>query len=72
MCVKIDGEDKIIHGTLVLVLGDNLASHYLGGYTKNPSSALTKCRYCMPTYDDMKSKVCLYVLFDDLSIICVL
>lgn len=43
-------------GTVALVSGDNLASHYLGGY-KAPSGALRKCRYCMATFEDMQTKV---------------
>ena len=40
----------------MLVPGDNLASHFLGGY-KAPSGALRKCRFCMTTYDEMNLKV---------------
>ena len=45
-----------LKGTIVLVPGDNLASQFLGGY-KALNSALRKCRHCMATMDDMKSKV---------------
>ena len=50
----------MIKGTLILVPGDNLASHYLEGY-KLPSGALQKCRFCMATYNEMSEKVCLFV-----------
>ena len=43
-------------GTIASVIGDNLASHYLGCY-KAPSGALRKCRQCMATAEDMKTKV---------------
>lgn len=39
-----------------MVSGDNLASHYLGGF-KAPSGALRKCRHCMATANDMETKV---------------
>ena len=41
-----------------LFSGDNLASHYIhvGGF-KSPSGALHKCRICMGTDEDMKTKV---------------
>lgn len=51
-----DGESQNLKGTLALVIGDNLASHYLGGY-KAPSGALRKCRQCMATAEDMHTKV---------------
>lgn len=41
----INGQSYTFRGTLALVSGDNLASHYLGGY-KSLSSALRKCRHC--------------------------
>ena len=39
-----------------LVSGDNLASHYLGGF-KFPSGSLRKCRQCMGTDESIKSQV---------------
>ena len=51
-----EGQTHALKGTLSLVSGDNLASHYLGGF-KAPSGALRKCRHCMATTDDMQTKV---------------
>ena len=45
-----------MRGTLLLVSADNLASHVVGGY-KALHAALRKCRYCLATGDDMKTKV---------------
>ena len=45
-----------LKGTISLISGDNLASHYLGG-NKAPSGSLRKCRHCMATSTDMQSKV---------------
>ena len=54
--IENNGRSGTITGTVTLVSGDNLASHYLGGY-KAPSGALRKCRQCMATSDDMQTKV---------------
>ena len=42
--------------TLTLVSGDNLGSHYVGGY-KQLASTLRKCRYCMAVTEDIQQKV---------------
>lgn len=52
----IKGQSYTFRGTLALVSGDNLASHYLGGY-KSLSSALRKCRHCMAVAEDMATEV---------------
>ena len=52
----IRGQPYTLRGTLALVSGDNLASHYLGGY-KSLSSALRKCRHCMAVAEDMAVQV---------------
>ena len=56
MTFNLHGHVYNIRGTLTMVAGDNLASHYLGGY-KSLSSALRKCRYCMAVADDMAVEV---------------
>jgi hypothetical protein len=53
--IVINGQAYTFRGTLALVSGDNLASHYLGGY-KSLSSALRKCRHCMAVADDMTTE----------------
>ena len=58
----LDGSSQVVKGTLSMVSGDNLASHYLGGF-KAPSGALCKCRHCMATANDMQTKVQLYIQF---------
>ena len=54
--IQKDGETYTFRGTLTLASGDNLASHYLGGF-KSPSGAFRKCRQCMGTEDEIKTKV---------------
>uniref|UniRef100_A0A1X7VTQ9 Uncharacterized protein n=1 Tax=Amphimedon queenslandica TaxID=400682 RepID=A0A1X7VTQ9_AMPQE len=50
--IWVDGHEHIFNGTLVVVLGDNLASQYLGGY-KALNAAFRKCRHCLATAEDM-------------------
>lgn len=57
--MDINGTEYTFNGTLSLIVGDNLASQYLGGY-KGLSSALRKCRHCMAVDDEMQSKVYVY------------
>ena len=47
---------KIFKGTLSLASGDNLGSHYIGGF-KAPSGSLWKCRQCLAVDDNMKTQV---------------
>lgn len=54
--LNLCGQEYTVRGTLTMVAGDNLASHYLGGY-KSLSSALRKCRYCMAVADNMSREV---------------
>ena len=37
---------KCIRGTVASILGDNLGSHCIGGFTENFSTASHMCRYC--------------------------
>ena len=57
--ITMDGVSHCFRGTVTLVSGDNLGSHYIGGF-KSPSGALRKCRHCMATSEDMSSEVCYY------------
>lgn len=52
--ITINGIAEKVKGTIVSIVGDNLASHEIGGYCTNFSSRETCiCRFCMATYDDM-------------------
>lgn len=55
--MECEGQSHLFKGTLTLVSGDNLASHYLGRF-KSPSGALRQCRHCVTTADDMQTKIC--------------
>uniref|UniRef100_A0A1X7UBD0 C2H2-type domain-containing protein n=1 Tax=Amphimedon queenslandica TaxID=400682 RepID=A0A1X7UBD0_AMPQE len=51
----INGKSHTIHGTVSVMAADNLASWSIGGY-KTLASAKRKCRFCMATSDDFKTK----------------
>ncbi|CAN7939989.1 unnamed protein product [Ixodes hexagonus] len=40
---------KIMKGTVACILGDNLGSHFIGGFMENFSKSLYFCRYCLTT-----------------------
>ena len=39
-------ENTVVRGTLCAIVGDNLGSHCIGGFTENFSSSIYFCRYC--------------------------
>ncbi|CAN7978301.1 unnamed protein product [Ixodes persulcatus] len=41
-----------IKGTVACILGDNLGSHFIGGFMENFSKSLYFCRYCLTTRPD--------------------
>lgn len=54
LCLEEKGisfEDKIYRGTVACIMGDNLGSHMIGGFTENFSFAQYFCRYCLITKD---------------------
>lgn len=52
----INDKDKIIQGSLFAIMGDNLGSHCIGGFTENFSSATHSCRYCLVHKREMFSE----------------
>lgn len=52
----INDKGKLIQGSLFAIMGDNLGSHCIGGFTENFSSALHSCRYCLVHKRDMFSE----------------
>ncbi|XP_036150185.1 uncharacterized protein LOC118648076 isoform X1 [Monomorium pharaonis] len=48
--------NNIRKGGLVLIAGDNLGSHVLGGFMENFSFAIYFCRYCIIKHDFFTSK----------------
>jgi len=51
----ISVEGKIYTGTVACIMGDNLGSHMIGGFTENFSSAEYFCRYCLMTRNEFHS-----------------
>ncbi|ROL54946.1 hypothetical protein DPX16_23865 [Anabarilius grahami] len=47
-----DGEK--LQGALIAIVGDNLGSHSVGGFTENFSKSKNFCRYCMIHRDDFE------------------
>lgn len=41
--------NQFIKGSLLMVTGDNLGRHVLGGFVENSSKAQYFCRYCLVT-----------------------
>lgn len=54
-CVMVEG-DTPIFGTVVAILGDNLGSHTVGGFTENFSKASYICRFCLTKREKMFDK----------------
>nr|XP_042898288.1 uncharacterized protein LOC110282537 [Parasteatoda tepidariorum] len=54
--INIAGISGIVRGSLVSIVGDNLALHEIGSYTTNFSSSTGRlCGFCMATYNAMES-----------------
>ena len=49
------GFDKLVHGTVAFIAGDNLGSHWVGGFVTNFSSAKHFCRYCLKSKESLKN-----------------
>lgn len=56
--IHISVDNNIINctGTVVAMLGDNLGSHQIGGFTENFNSSEYFCRFCDITQNEFKSK----------------
>lgn len=49
-----EGKEFLFHGTVSMIIADNLASHQLGGFMES-FRANRICRFCMCTYEELKS-----------------
>ena len=47
--VSVGGIERVLHGSLLAFLADNLAAHFVGGFKQSMSFALRICRGCMIT-----------------------
>lgn len=47
------GTDEVVPGGVVAISGDNLGSHFIGGFSENFSCSEYPCRYCLVTREEM-------------------
>ena len=57
-----DGTNMNIHGVVLCLLGDVLASIVMGGFKEGVGFALRKCRACLATQEDIQTMVILYII----------
>jgi len=55
--VNAKGQAHTFYGTVLVVLGDTLAAHDLGGFKVGVGFSLRICRNCMATKDMIQEKV---------------
>jgi len=51
--IGIDNGNETVKGAVVSILGDNLGSHFIGGFVESFSGSGHFCRFCMITNEDM-------------------
>jgi len=52
----ISHEGTVVKGTIAYIAGDNLGSHYIGGFVENFASSPHFCRYCLITHTEFEAK----------------
>ncbi len=55
--MNIQGKDTVIKGAVLFALADTLAAHSLGGFKVGVGFALRKCRMCLATQEQVRTKV---------------
>ena len=56
MLLNVGGKNIVVHGTLLVISGDNIGSQAIGGFVQL-ATATRQCRYCMATKEDVNTKV---------------
>jgi len=51
----VTSSGDIVRATIVAIIGDNLGSHCIGGYTQNFSTAKHCCRYCLVPRSELQN-----------------
>ena len=51
--VDVGNEIGVVKGALVSILGDNLGSHFIGGFVESFSGSGHFCRFCMVTNEEL-------------------
>ena len=52
----ISYEGTIVKGTIACIAGDNLGSHYIGGFVENFATSPHFCRYCLITHKEFDAR----------------
>lgn len=60
----VNGERHSLRGTIAFISGDNLGSQLIGGF-KEGAGARLKCRHCMGSTPDIRTKVSLKILLQN-------
>lgn len=55
--MSIRGEKRLVRGGVLFLLADTLAAHSIGGFKVGVGFSLRKCRMCLPTKDQMSTKI---------------
>lgn len=50
----VTASGHVVHATVISIIGDNLGSHCIGGYTQNFSTSKYFCRYCQVQRDQLE------------------
>lgn len=50
----VTSSGHVVRATVIFIVGDNLGSHCIGGYTQNFSTSKYFCRYCEVTRDQLE------------------
>ena len=56
MQITVNGQDRLIRGSIGPFTSDNLGAHSVGGFAESFSAARI-CRFCNATHDDIQHKV---------------
>ncbi|XP_070534248.1 uncharacterized protein [Ptychodera flava] len=54
--MNLRGEEKLVNGALLAFIGDTLSSNFIAGFKESVSFAERKCRTCLCSTQDMKTK----------------
>ncbi len=65
--VSMSGKTYKFYGSVLLLLGDTLAAHDIGGFKVGVGFALRICRHCMATRELSQTKVCFTACRTDYS-----
>ncbi|XP_066917219.1 uncharacterized protein [Clytia hemisphaerica] len=53
--MNLNGKEQIVHGKVVICLGDTLGQHLWGGFTEGVGGAYQKCRHCFCDFNTLQT-----------------